>query len=669
MGIDQIAIVAIGALLVAANSWSRFDEPSYASATEFFARYQPRFSTSHNRYVRARLGYVVAIVVVYVLFNLVPEFFESFNASPIKGSVPFGIALAMITLQNAPLLKDLEQRIRGFLHSFAQVPDGVRRTVSELRGSPFNFSSQAFAAQTRKLNLPQTSDRQPIAVPEQVVRDDELLLTWYTTGCILFALSDGNRDRIGIDPLFYEYYKDELDVISSKHLALSYIVRRQLEGVHAAERSEETSSLAEAAVAEARRLRDRLYTFLACGIHSSLEKDGSKRFEISNRLGFSLPQPTAGGGVPFSPIAGASFIALLIVSVFSAYGTQQFREYVLEPLGSWAGGFPVPKEDFEIFFWSSSSAAYYLATVLTALAVRDHRILQREWFDLNNFDRARPYLRYITPVLVGTAAGVLVLSIISIVGGPAFSGSFKNLAGPVRDAAVWFPLAAVLACTIIVISDSRLTDKRPALRICRMALLGASAMGLMAFVVGHFVVTNKVNEHAAKMPLGLTFYPEISAAKWYFSLFIAAQVWFLAFVLCIIAQIFEYLSLAAKSLRGKQIDVRMRDDVRFRIVFHDSGQAKLTSAYDSKLKVPSRHGTWLQFPEGTAIKWSYQHDGQARRESDFGLVSSYGDSLIYEGYVSSFGRSPDTVAQVRLLNGHDEPEQRVEVPANLRLAS
>jgi hypothetical protein len=666
---NQVAVIAIGALLVAANSWSRFDEPSYASATEFFARYQPRFSTSHSRYVRARLGYVLAIVLVYVLFNLVPEFFESFNASPIKGSVPFGIALAMITLQNVPSLKDLEQRIRGFLHSFAQVPDGVRRTVSELRGSPFNFSSQAFSAQTRKLNLPQTNDRQPVAIREQIVRDDELLLTWYTTGCILFALSDGNRDKIGIDPLFYEYYKDELDVISSKHLALSHIVRRHLEGIHAAERSEETSSIAEAAVAETRKLRDRLYTFLACGIHSSLEKDGSKRFEISNRLGFSLPQPTPGGGIPFSPIAGASFIALLIVSVFSAYFTQQFREYVLEPLGTWAGGFPVPKQDIEIYFWSSSSAAYYLATVLTVLAVRDHRILKREWFDLNNFDRARPILRYIAPVLVSTAVGVLVLSLISIVGGPAFSGSFRNLAGPVREAVVWFPLAAVLACTIIAISDSRLIDERPALRICLRALLGASAMGLMGFFVGHFVVTNKINEFAANSALDLKLYPEISPAKWYFSLFIAGQVWFLVFVLCIIVQIAEHLSLIAKSLRGKQIEVRMRDDVRYRIVFHNSGQAKLTSAYDGNLNVPSRNGTWLQFPEGTAIKWSYQHDGQARREADFGLVSTYGDSMIYEGYVSSFGRSPDIVAQVRLLNGHDGPVQQVEVPANLRIAS
>jgi hypothetical protein len=194
-------------------------------------------------------------------------------------------------------------------------------------------------------------------------------------------------------------------------------------------------------------------------------------------------------------------------------------------------------------------------------------------------------------------------------------------------------------------------------------------MGLMGFFVGHFVVTNKINEFAANSALDLKLYPEISPAKWYFSLFIAGQVWFLVFVLCIIVQIAEHLSLIAKSLRGKQIEVRMRDDVRYRIVFHNSGQAKLTSAYDGNLNVPSRNGIWLQFPEGTAIKWSYQHDGQARREADFGLVSTYGDSMIYEGYVSSFGRSPDIVAQVRLLNGHDGPVQQVEVPANLRIAS
>ena len=129
-------------------------------------------------------------------------------------------------------------------------------------------------------------------------------------------------------------------------------------------------------------------------------------------------------------------------------------------------------------------------------------------------------------------------------------------------------------------------------------------MGLMGFFVGHFVVTNKINEFAANSALDLKLYPEISPAKWYFSLFIAGQVWFLVFVLCIIVQIAEHLSLIAKSLRGKQIEVRMRDDVRYRIVFHNSGQAKLTSAYDGNLNVPRRNGTWLQFPEGTAIKWS-----------------------------------------------------------------
>ena len=109
---NQVLVIFFGAVMVGLYSWSRFDEPSYDSQTEFFCRYKPRFSTSYARYARAKLAYVCAIIAIYLLFSLVPQLYEPFSdpaMKPIKGSIPLGIALAIITLQNTVMLKDLER--------------------------------------------------------------------------------------------------------------------------------------------------------------------------------------------------------------------------------------------------------------------------------------------------------------------------------------------------------------------------------------------------------------------------------------------------------------------------------------------------------------------------------------------------------------------------------
>src|SRR5215831_10103862 len=72
-----VIAMCFGAFMVGIYSWSRFDEPSYDSQSEYFARYKPRFSTSHARYARAKWAYLVAIILIYGGFTLVPELFST----------------------------------------------------------------------------------------------------------------------------------------------------------------------------------------------------------------------------------------------------------------------------------------------------------------------------------------------------------------------------------------------------------------------------------------------------------------------------------------------------------------------------------------------------------------------------------------------------------------
>jgi hypothetical protein len=59
-------------------------------------------------------------------------------------------------------------------------------------------------------------------------------------------------------------------------------------------------------------------------------------------------------------------------------------------------------------------------------------------------------------------------------------------------------------------------------------------------------------------------------------------------------------------------------------------------------------GRWQQFPEGTAIKWDANTDQCRCDAGDFGLISSYGNSLIYEGFADQFSRTADFTAQAQI---------------------
>lgn len=139
-----IIAVCFGALMVGIHSWSRFDEPSYNTQSEYFARYEPKFATYHTLCQRAKWAYVGAVVAIYIILSLAPGVFTALSPSKsISGAeIPLAAALAIVTLQNFPGIKELEQQLRGFLHAIARIPDGVRRTVAQMRGSPFNVRAE-----------------------------------------------------------------------------------------------------------------------------------------------------------------------------------------------------------------------------------------------------------------------------------------------------------------------------------------------------------------------------------------------------------------------------------------------------------------------------------------------------------------------------------------------
>ncbi|MGA7450156.1 MAG: hypothetical protein WBW73_02375 [Rhodoplanes sp.] len=69
---NLVVSLCVGVVMVAIHSWSRFDQPSYHTSSEHFARYEPRFATSHALYARAKWAYIAAVVGIYVILSLTP---------------------------------------------------------------------------------------------------------------------------------------------------------------------------------------------------------------------------------------------------------------------------------------------------------------------------------------------------------------------------------------------------------------------------------------------------------------------------------------------------------------------------------------------------------------------------------------------------------------------
>lgn len=109
----------------------------------------------------------------------------------------------------------------------------------------------------------------------------------------------------------FAYYKDELDSISAKHVALVELVRE-----HLSERLRGNTSADLGTISEIRDLRDRLYTFVACGVHSTV-KDEADSLDMVKRLGFCLTdEPPKEEKLPKTAKPSRSFPIANLANIF-----------------------------------------------------------------------------------------------------------------------------------------------------------------------------------------------------------------------------------------------------------------------------------------------------------------------------------------------------------------
>lgn len=648
---------AFGAVMVGMYSWSRFDEPSCDSQSEYFSRYKPRFSTSYGRYARAKWAYIGAMMLMYVAFSVVPGLFNAVanmmgagrDPSKAVDGLPLAVALALVTLQNVPGLKELERRIRSFLHSVARIPDCVRRTVAQMRSSPFAFEQGVYQCLVKKLVGQPAGANALTGDLDKLREEDEILQIWCCVGGVLAALSERRRDSVGIDPIFFANYEDELDSIAAKHVALVELVRE-----HVGECLKGISPSNLGTLSEVRNLRDRLYTFVACGVHSTVSDDADSLGVVA-RLGFSFADEpgTRKNGV-VGPLAGLSFISLAVLSIFTGFSAQIFNQIFLTNIDApWFEGLHFPTGTLGVFVWTWLTAAFYFSTIFGALAVRNARIARREWFDLNDLNRERPLLRYVLPIMLGTVLGAITLTIIAVV----TAGMVGTAAGEeVAKSLPWFPLATVMAAIVVVLSDGRLGEEGFWHSAAIRAVLGALIMTLIGLLTARLAIDMGLKAVAHKIALNQPTDPVLEAGT-YTSFFIAAQIGLFAFVLCVIAQVAErYITRGRLPAAGKQVDLVTRRGPEFSVVLDEAGVASLFAVgrTEQNISATGRRGRWQAFPEGMAVKWSGNSGDGYCKAGEFGLIRRCGDAVIYEGYLGQFSARKKPVFEARVGERNDD---------------
>ena len=535
----------------------------------------------------------------------------------------------------------MEKRIRTLFLSMAHIPEAVRRLVAQIRGTEFAPDPRKIAVLTEKLGLPPTIFEKQPHLLLKAIEGNEVVNTWYRTGSMLTNLADGKQKDLGIDPLFFETYKDELSEIVSGHRrsgthvkALLIRSSRNPTLLASGTGDEETGILT-----QIQKVRDRLDTFIACALQSSVKTD-IESASILNKLGITTSYvPKVKGAVMdvAGTIAGFAFVFIMIISVFTAYITGEFHKHFLAPLGpEHQRIFLVPSELPERFGWSWSTAAFYTTAIIGALIARQLRISARRWFDINGDTVKPPIIAYAMPIVVGTIAGCVTLVLVTNRG-----LSPSKVWETIAVLYLWFPLAPAIAAIALWLLDLPPGKLRNA-ELVRRSLVGGLWMALIglltAYMANNVGVENSFPRNSAPV--------FIKNAHFEVSVFTAFLVGIFATGLCGILQTTGLLINNARCLSSVRAKFAAAQGPEFALVLGKTGSIEALHGNGKEAASQFAQGRWLQFPEGTVVHWTDRQSPEQLDVGDSGIISSSGGQLVYEGFNGQIRGEPQFVAHL-----------------------
>ena len=482
-------IFVSGLILVALVSIERFNEPTFKQTAQgLYRKFSPKDITSEKLYNRALFAYLAIALGFYSGLSFSSEFSllvlgadKSVAKNPLN---PFIAAAAVITLQSVWFIREIEVSLRSALHRWANIPEGVRRTVESLRRSDFNFAlyrDSILSGADEFVHFDQYA-----VFDEEKIKAEPLMRRWLKICCILSAIRsvhEGPDGKLSVNDKIFEVYKDEYDSILRMHRALANAVFRYKQMESQEKYRHQLPGMRNAILSDLRTLREDLYQFLACAVRSRFPTESEIHVAL-NRIGFQLPKVDDGGMDPLSVVAPAGFAAAMsIVGAFlmdrSFDGLSDWKAYLAY----------LPNTDIEEFLWSFNTFFFYASAIVAALLYRSSVVAKDKWLKIVDGEAVKPVGRYIVGGIIGFCASYLTLIVIVLLETAAFIGYGENAAEVYRQTFertvienwIWGFLPALVAFVLLYFRDCDAGELTPARRL-GYAVAQACAMGFLAFV-------------------------------------------------------------------------------------------------------------------------------------------------------------------------------------------
>jgi hypothetical protein len=357
----------IGLLVVMAYAWQHFNEPSFPQRETLPRTVEPlRYLFLRSTYGKARLAYVVGLIVLYVLFVAPgPTMIETLGDVGFKDFPPKAwallIALVLTGVGAAPAsvkwLNVLEEWLRRWVHTWFLVPDGLERTIGVLEDARYDPPP----SQLSLVENPATRERlqENLKAPTGTLR-----YRWARTAVLMVSLRQMGAGathplrRAAFDP-----FEEDFKAILASYRALRPDVEAVLNDPTGSDSEENLLTSVDG-------LLKRIYAYISWGLLQQADREGDID-QTLEELGFRVPKTS--GRRLLDIVAPAALLIALITMVF----------WVTMDAGRWAMGWSAGADvsDTVILALNSAIAAalMYGSAVFIALKGRAAQIEEKAW--------------------------------------------------------------------------------------------------------------------------------------------------------------------------------------------------------------------------------------------------------------------------------------------------
>ena len=357
----------IGLLVVMAYAWQHFNEPSFPQRETLPRTVEPlRYLFLRSTYGKARLAYVLGLIVLYVLFVAPgPTMIETLGDVGFKEFPPKAwallIALVLTGVGAAPAsvkwLNVLEEWLRRWVHTWFLVPDGLERTIGVLEDARYDPPP----SQLSLVENPVTRERlqENLKAPTGTLR-----YRWARTAVLMVSLRQMGAGathplrRAAFDP-----FEEDFKAILASYRALRPDVEAVLNDPTGSDSEENLLTSVDG-------LLKRIYAYISWGLLQQADREGDID-QTLEELGFRVPK--TGGHRLIDVVVPAALLVALITMVFWLTGDA----------GRWAMGWSEGTDVAETVIGALNpaiaAALMYGSAVFIALKGRAAQIEEKAW--------------------------------------------------------------------------------------------------------------------------------------------------------------------------------------------------------------------------------------------------------------------------------------------------